>query len=350
MTAEPVIELRSDTFTEPTEAMRAAMAAAPVGDDGYREDPTVRALEDLAAERLGKHAACLMPSGTMANLCAVLVAVPPGGTVVLGADADLHLDELRGAERFGAVRYVTVTELADGTLDPALVRAATAGPPDLVCAENTHNRRSGSAWGTEPLHTLRRLGAPVHLDGARLFNAEAALGIPAADLAAAADTVQVCLSKGLSAPVGSILAGTAETIEAARQVRRALGGGMRQAGVLAAAGIVALREMTGRLADDHDTAALLAGLLAEIPGVTVDRATTPTNIVMITLAGADAPTVARAARDRGVYVTAFTPHRLRAVTHRGVDRPGAERAARVLGEVIRRPATRRRRAPAASGA
>jgi threonine aldolase len=336
------VEMRSDTFTQPTPAMLRAMAAAPVGDDGYREDPTVRRLEELAAGMLGKPAACLVPSGTMANLCAVLAAVPRGGRVVLGENSDLYVDELRGGELLGGVRYVPVAESADATIEAATVTARlrrSRAAPALICVENTHNRRSGSAYPAAALTPVaalaRRLGADLHLDGARLFNAAVALGVPVAELAAPAGTVQVCLAKGLSAPVGAVIAGSVERIDRCRHVRRLLGGQMRQAGVIAAAGVVALTEMVDRLAEDHAVAARLAGRLAEVPGVSVDQPPVRTNIVMITLHGADARAVAERARQDGVRVVAFAADRIRAVTHRGVTAAGADRAADVLAAAVR---------------
>jgi threonine aldolase len=333
--SEPVVELRSDTFTMPTPGMLRAMAAAPLGDDGHREDPTVRALEELAAGLLGKPAACLVPSGVMANLCAVLSAAPRGARVVLGENSDLYVDELRGGEVLGGVRYLPVTEAADGSLDAAAVEARLRRlrtAPALICVENTHNRRSGAAYPAKALAPVvalaRRLGSAVHLDGARLFNAAVALGVSAAELADPADTVQICLSKGLSAPVGSILAGPVERIDRCRHVRKLLGGTMRQAGVVAAAGTVALREMVDRLADDHAVAARLADRLDEIPGVEVDRPAVRTNIVMFTVA--DARAVAERAAGKGVRLVAFAPDRIRAVTHRGVSAADADRAAAVV--------------------
>lgn len=265
-----MIELRSDTFTLPTPAMRQAMVTAPLGDDVYGEDPTVGRLERLAADRLGKEAACLLPSGTMANLTALLAHCPRGSTAVVGDESDIYLYEAAGASVVGGIGYVPLPNQADGTLAPADLAAAFPEDPDdpqfalpaVVCLETPQNRCGGVALPLDYLPEVADLaharGAALHLDGARVFNAAVALGVPVDRVAQPADSVQFCLSKGLSAPIGSMVAGGAGFVGRVRRLRKMLGGGMRQAGVVAAAGIVALEEMVDRLAEDHAHARRLA--------------------------------------------------------------------------------------------
>jgi len=253
------------TFTLPTKQMLQAMQAAELGDDVYAEDPTVRELERLAAELLGKQAACFMPSGTMCNLTAILSHCERGANVIVGEESDIFVDEAGGASVCGGVMYHAVPHRADGGLDLAAVREAfPADPADpqfalpaLLCLENPQNQCGGKILPMSYLRSVAELARqqriPVHLDGARIFNAALGLGVPVEEIAAQADSVQFCLSKGLGAPVGSLLTGTVEFIGRARRLRKMLGGGMRQAGVLAAAGIVALRQRA-RLAEDHRTA------------------------------------------------------------------------------------------------
>ncbi|MFB4285873.1 MULTISPECIES: low-specificity L-threonine aldolase [unclassified Nonomuraea] len=343
-----MIELRSDTFTTPTEQMRAAMASAPVGDDVYGEDPTVRRLEELAAERVGKPAACLMPSGTMANLSAIMSWAPRGSKIIVDAESDIYLYEAGGASVCAGVAYAPVRSDAAGRMSLADVAAEFPDDPEdpqfarpaLLCLENTHNRSGGTALPLDHLAELRHLarerGLPVHLDGARVFNAALALGVGAADVAAHCDSLQFCLSKGLSAPVGSMLAGPAEFIARARFARKLLGGGMRQAGVVAAAGIVALETMVARLADDHANAARLARGLAAIPGVEV-VGRPATNIVMFRVSGADQghASFLRAARAGGVAMAELGHGRVRAVTHADVSADDIDRALTIISRTVR---------------
>jgi threonine aldolase len=322
-----VVDLRSDTVTQPTDAMREAMARAEVGDDVYGEDPTVNALEALAAARTGKTAAVFMPTATMVNAVAVLSQTQKGDEVIVEADAHLYNMEAGGLGALaGTIPRPIPTER--GVITAAQLEAALR-PPDphhaparLVSLENTHNRHGGTVATPEETDDLgaaaHRAGLRFHLDGARLFNAAVALGVPAARLAAAADTVTLCLSKGLSAPAGALLCGDAEVIAVARRFRKMLGGGMRQAGVLAAAGIVALEQMVDRLADDHRTARALAEALATVDGVVVDLDRVQTNIVRCAVPGRDARQVAVRLRDLGVRVSVLGPTRLRLVTHRHV--------------------------------
>lgn len=283
-----VIDLRSDTVTEPTDAMREAMARAVVGDDVFGEDPTVRALETLAAEMIGKEAAVFVPSGTMANLVAVLTHTQRGDEVLLEAEAHLYYSEVGSISAVAGVLPKTIVGVA-GYIAPGQVRAAVRpanihNPPSrLLCLENTHNRAGGMPFGPAEIDVVcatgHELGLAVHLDGARIFNAAVALGVVPSALTRSVDSVMFCVSKGLSAPVGSLLAGSGEFITQARRFRKMLGGGMRQAGVLAAAGVVALRTMVSRLAEDHQNAQRLAKGLAKIPGFQIDLERVRTNMV-----------------------------------------------------------------------
>lgn len=271
------IDLRSDTVTMPTEEMRKAMAEAEVGDDVYEDDPTVNRLQELAAEMVGKEAALFVPSGTFGNQLCVLTHTRRGDEVILGEDCHIVLHEVGGAAVIAGVQLRTLKS-NNGMLDPADVEAAIRPGDDihyphtgLICVENAHGL--GTAIPVNNLQAIKKIGEehgiPVHMDGARIFNAAVALGVDAKEIAACADSVQFCLSKGLAAPVGSLVAGTKEFIEIARKNRKLMGGGMRQAGILAAAGIIALEKMTKRLHIDHENSAYLADQLSRIPGVNV---------------------------------------------------------------------------------
>ncbi|MCS7172118.1 MAG: beta-eliminating lyase-related protein [Armatimonadetes bacterium] len=322
-----VVDLRSDTVTQPTERMREAMARARVGDDVYGEDPTVRALEELAAERMGKEAALFCASGTMANLVALLTHAQRGDTVLCEAAAHLYVYEGEGlcALAGGLLRPIPGER---GWIPPEILEAALhppgprLSPPRLLCLENTHNRAGGVAIPPDRIAATaaaaRRMGLAVHLDGARIFNAAVALGVPARVLAEPVDSVMFSLSKGLSAPVGSVLCGSKPFIERARRWRQIVGGGMRQAGVLAAAGIVALEEMVDRLAEDHRLAKALARGLARIPGVVVEPDQVDTNIVLVRVDGDAHGLVARLA-EQGVLCFAVSPSEIRLVTHRHIS-------------------------------
>ncbi len=329
---EPV-DLRSDTFTHPTAAMRQAMFEAEVGDDVFMEDPTVRRLERMAAEAMGKEAALFVASGTMGNLVAVLTQTQRGDRVVVGDEAHIYYYEGDGERRLAGVELVPIANDAQGRLDPALVQEAleAAGPPaTLVCLENTHNRCGGGVLTAAETAAVADVahshGARVHLDGARIFNAAVALGVPAAELVAPVDTVSFCFSKGLSAPVGSILNGRADTIAEARQVRRMVGGAMRQVGVIAAAGIVALETMVERLAQDHENARILAEGLATLPGTMLDPASVRTNIIAFDLEVWEPQEFLAALKAAGVLAVPFGPHRIRMVTHNDVSREDIEKA------------------------
>ncbi|MCC7020724.1 MAG: low-specificity L-threonine aldolase [Ardenticatenales bacterium] len=332
------VDLRSDTLTRPTPAMRAAMAAAEVGDDVFGEDPTVNRLERQAAETMGKAAGLFVPSGTMGNLAAVLAHCGRGDEAIVGDEAHTFYYEAGGMAALGGIQPRTLPNRPDGTLDITAVEAAVRAPnihfpvTRLICLENTHNRCGGAVLDAAYMRSVRAVadahGLPVHLDGARIFNAAVALGVPAATLAADADSVTFCLSKGLAAPVGSVLCGTAAFIDAARRARKQLGGGMRQAGVLAAAGLVALDTMVDRLADDHENARRLTEGLAGMRGVTPAPDAGRTNIVVAALdrddIGVDGLVERMAAE--GVRFFGVGGNRFRLVTHWEVSADDVERA------------------------
>ncbi len=328
------VDLRSDTVTTPTPAMRRAMAEAEVGDDVYGEDPTVNRLEELAAARVGKEAALYVPSGTMGNQIALRVLARAGTEVLCAARAHIRQYEAAAAARNAGVQVRPLHD-REGTFEPEAVAAACEGPAhhlpplSLVAIENTHMPAGGVPWpptGVEAVAAAaRRHGLTVHCDGARLFNAAVALGVGAAALAAPVDTVMFCLSKGLSAPVGSMLAGSADVIAVAREERARLGGGMRQAGVIAAAGIVALTGMVDRLAEDHARARRLAEALAErFPG-SVDPAVVQTNIVCLAAAALPASFLDDLAA-HGVRGGTIDQSTVRLVTHKDVDDGDLDRA------------------------
>jgi threonine aldolase len=342
------IDLRSDTVTLPTPAMRQAMAEAQVGDDVYGEDPTVNRLQDMAAGMLGKEAALFVPSGTMGNLAAILAHCTRGDEVILGNQAHTFLFEAGGISALGGVHSCQLLNRSDGTLDlEDIRRAIRADDPHqpitrLVSLENTHNRCGGVALSVEYTQSVgdlcRQHGILLHIDGARLFNAAAALGVPASALAGPADSVTFCLSKGLCAPVGSLICGSHDFIRRAHRVRKQLGGGMRQAGILAAAGIVALESMPACLADDHARARRLAKQLAAIPGLVLDPGTPQTNMIFMSLSATVSDLDAQAVADRllkkGVKVGAVGSRRFRLVTHYWIDEVAVDRAAAAFSEVL----------------
>lgn len=324
------IDLRSDTITLPTEEMRQAMYQAEVGDDVFGEDPTVNRLEELAAQIMGKEAALFTPSGTMTNLIAVLTHTRPGDEILLGSESHMLWYEVGGASALGGVVMRTVPSEEDGRMDPDIVehaiRTKNVHFPQtaLLCLENTNNRCGGTVLTLEYTATIAQLahqnGLQVHLDGARIFNAAVALGVPASDLTGPVDSVCFCVSKGLSAPVGSLICGSREFVEKARKWRKMLGGGMRQAGVIAAAGIVAIQKMVNRLAEDHTTAHRLADGLAGIPGISIRPEKVQTNIVNFesppTMTG---PEFIQRMTAQGVRVVNRGGRMVRAVTHRMVS-------------------------------
>jgi threonine aldolase len=332
------IDLRSDTVTQPTAAMRLAMADAEVGDDVYREDPTVRRLEERAAELTGKPAALFVPSGTMSNQIALLCHARPGDEVIVGRGAHVAYYESGAGAALAGVQFVEVGEgglFDEDAMSRAVKPAAYYHPRTrLVALENTHNRAGGRVFPQPAVVGVaaqaRRHGLSVHLDGARIWNASVASGLEVAELCAPADTVSVCFSKGLGAPVGSALCGTAEVVLAALRFRKMLGGGMRQAGVLAAAALYALDHHRERLRDDHTHARRLHELLGDVSGVAPHAP--ETNIVNIDTV-APAARLSELAARRGVLVSPSGEHRLRAVTHLDVGRDDIERAAEILRAV-----------------
>jgi len=335
------IDLRSDTVTRPTPEMRAAMAAAEVGDDVYGEDPTVARLEQRAAALLGMEAALYVPSGTMGNAIAIRVLTGRGDEVLVERRSHVVRYELSGMSVISGV-MPRMVDAAGGHLTAEHVRAAVAprayykSDVSLVVLENTHNLAGGTVQGLAEQRAViaaaRECGFRVHLDGARLWNAAVALGVAPAALTAGVDTVMTCLSKGLCAPVGSRVASSRERIEEARRVRKLLGGGMRQAGVVAAAGLVALETLVPRLAEDHANARLLGEALARARGVRL--APVETNIVVGVLEGRSASDAVAALRERGVLAIAMDARTLRLTTHRDVSRQDCERAAELIAATL----------------
>ena len=339
------IDLRSDTVTKPTPAMWAAMASAEVGDDVYGEDPTVNRLQARAAEIFGREAAIFVPTGTMGNQIAIRLHTQHGQEVICEARSHVVDWEMAMIAAFSGCQVRTVHadrgiltwELIKTAIFPKIYYRAQAR---LITLENTHNRGGGTVTPMEVLEEVwagaKDAGLPVHLDGARVFHAATYLGLPVAEITREFDTVMFCLSKGLCAPVGSMLVGSREVIERARIYRKALGGGMRQAGVLAAAGLIALEEMPKRLAEDHANARLLAERLAELPQVAIDLGSVQTNIVIFALKGGGHDALVARLRTRGLILGTMGPTGIRLVTHHDVSRADCERAADILAEEIRK--------------
>ncbi len=342
-----LIDMRSDTVTQPTPAMRTAMAAAEVGDDVFGDDPTVNRLQEMAAAMTGKQSALFVPSGTMANLVAVLTHCARGVEAILGSKSHMYLNEVGGLAAVAGVQACTVPNEPDGTLRlediEASIRDEDVHHPRtrLVCLENTQNICGGvplpPAYVREVADLAHGRGLKLHIDGARLFNAAVALGVGAADLAGPADSVMFCLSKGLSAPLGSVLCGPADFIQEAQRNRKMLGGGMRQVGVVASAGIVALESMVERLEDDHANARLLAAGLRDIPQVELDTPEPATNMVYLRL-GPKAPCgpveLARRVRSHGLVLELDPNPRMRLVTHYWVDAADVRKALSVLRDAL----------------
>lgn len=332
------IDLRSDTVTLPTQAMREAMYRAEVGDDVYGEDPTINRLQELAAELTGKEAAIFVPSGSMGNVAAMLTHAGRGRAVIVGDESHVYHYEGGGASTLGGSPMYVVPTHASGMLDLERLQTAIAGDDDphvaataLICIENTHNRCGGTVLNVEQIELITSLaharGVAVHMDGARIFNAATALNTPVARLAQSVDSLMFCLSKGLSAPVGSMLVGSSEFIRRAHRVRKLLGGGMRQAGILAAAGIIALEQMTGRLFEDHEHCKQLAYGLADFPQVQIDPERVVTNILLFTLQDAqqrqrteaETQRFIQRAEQEGVLLSPMGEGKIRAVTHYGIE-------------------------------
>ena len=340
------VDLRSDTVTKPTLAMREVMARAEVGDDVYGEDPTVLALEERAASELGCEAALFVPSGTMANQLAIHVHCRPGEEVLVGAGAHSLIYETGAGP---ALSGVQITPLGRSVYSAEEARSAYHddmnvhnSPTRLLMVENTHNRAGGVVFPLEELRRIREFtrskGLALHMDGARLFNAVVATGIPASVWAAEVDSVSFCLSKGLGCPVGSLLLGSRDFIRHARRARKRFGGGLRQAGFLAAAGLYALDHHVQRLADDHTRALKLAQGWGSLPGLMPDPLP-PTNILylQITTPGLDAPTLVARLKSRGILTNVVTPHQLRAVTHLDVDDAGIHHAIDAMSQCLATP-------------
>jgi len=341
-----IVDLRSDTVTKPTPKMREAMMRAEVGDDCYGEDATVNELERLAAEKVGKEAAVYVPTGTMGNTASIIAHTYPGDNIIMDIECHIYYYERGNMASLCGVMPV-VMDSDDGCPDPDKVeqylqRDVTRFPKtSLVCLENTHNRRGGRTISIERMKAIREVTAkydrPVHLDGARIFNAAHALGVEAREIASYVDSVMFCLSKGLSAPVGSMIAGSAEFIQKARIARKRLGGAMRQAGVLAAAGIVALTEMVDRLVEDHENAKILAEGLAQIEALELNPEKVETNIVIfdtkpLRLTAAE---FAERAIKRGVKVSLYGPTTVRLVTNKDVSREDTLYAVDALVDVMK---------------
>ena len=341
------VDLRSDTVSHPSPEMRKAMYEAELGDDVYGDDPTTNALEARAAEMLGKEAAVIVSSGTQSNLVALLAQAGRGDTVLLGTKSHILNAEAGGASALGGIVLMPIQTDERGTMDPDAIRAAAKprdhhkAPVKLLCVENTQNMAGGTAISPEEIKTMadagREHGLRVHMDGARIFNAAVALETPAAALVAEADTIGFCLSKGLACPIGSVLCGDAEVIEEARRWRKMLGGSMRQVGVIAAAGIVALDTMIDRLADDHANARKLGSALAEMRGIEIDLATVETNIVRFGVPAHRGNEIAARLKDEGVLINGGDSD-LRMVPHYGIDSEDVDIAInameRVMAEVV----------------
>jgi threonine aldolase len=340
-----MIDLRSDTVTRPTPQMRRAMAEAEVGDDVYREDPTVNRLEKRAAEIMGKEAGLFVPTGTMGNTIAVKMHTEHGQEVICDSRAHLLDWELSMLAWFSGC-LIRAVPSSDGILHWKDIEAAIrptsshCAPTSLIEIENTHNMAGGAVYPMDVFEDIcanaHQRGLKVHLDGARIFNAACHLNRPVRDLASKADSVMFCLSKGLGAPVGSMLVGTSQAIDRARGYRKRLGGGMRQAGVLAAAGLIALEEMPHRLGEDHANARFLAGELAKLPGIQIDPARVQTNIVIfdITATGLATTDLTTALKPRGVLMNGINPRQMRAVTHFDVSRQQCASAIEAISEVL----------------
>ena len=328
------VDLRSDTVTLPTLEMLEAMKSAELGDDVYGEDPTVNRLEELAAEKMGKEAALLTTSGTQANLVSVLCQTRRGDEVILERDAHLYYYEVGAFAILGGI-IPRLVKGNMGVMSPVDIEAALRPsnvhfpPTSLVCIENTHNRAGGAMWTpsqTKAVYDFAKgRGLNVHLDGARIFNAAVAQNLDPREFTRNADTLMFCLSKGLSAPIGSLAVGNHDFIDRARKCRKMLGGGMRQAGVIAAAGIIAIEKMVGRLKDDHVNAKILAGGLAKL-GVSVDPSSVQTNILIYDVSGlgVNADTWVSRMGEYGIKFGAVDGNRVRMVTHRGVEKEDIE--------------------------
>jgi threonine aldolase len=341
------VDLRSDTVTKPTPEMREAMAEAEVGDDVFRDDPTVNKLEALAAEKLGKESAIFVPSGTMGNLLALLVHCQRGDEAIVGNQSHIYLNEAGGMSALGGIQPYPIPNQKDGTLALqdiiASIRTEDVHHPvtRLICLENTQNVCGGVPLSVEYTRQVGEIAQKnnlsLHIDGARIFNSAVAQNLNVKELATPADSVMFCLSKGLASPIGSMLAGTEKFINRARHLRKMLGGGMRQAGIIAAAGILSLENMTGRLAEDHKRAREIADGLRRIDGIEVDEDSPYTNMIFLNLSkivSLSTHQIAERMEELGVLVDADHPHRFRLVTHYWIDDVGVEKSISAFREVL----------------
>ncbi len=342
-----VIDLRSDTVTRPSEGMRQAMARAEVGDDLLGDDPTVKRLEERSAEVVGKAAALFVPSGTMGNLVTLLTYCGRGDEAIAGDESHILNHEGMGSAALGGISIRAVHNDERGHIDPAQVAStirATWPRTNVVCLENTHNRRGGAAISVSDMNAVADVahaaGVQVHVDGARIFNAAVTLETDAKSLVASADTVDFCFSKGLGAPVGSVVTGPVEFIERARANRRLLGGSMRQTGIVAAGALYALENNIERLADDHANAKRLFAAIAEMPHVIMDPAGVDTNLVFFELDGVDGNEFRARCAEQGVLCTGTSPQRVRMVCHMDVTREDIDAAIPIVASVLKSlPAT-----------
>jgi threonine aldolase len=341
-----VIDLRSDTLTQPTDAMREAIFTTDLGDDVFGEDPSTIRLEEKASELVGKEAALLVSSGTMGNLVSLLAHCSRGDEVILGTEAHIFHYEVGGMAALGGIFPHLVPNQTDGTMNLEDIEGAIRDDnvhfprTRLICLENTHNRCNGNPLSAEYTASVvdlaGRYGLKVHLDGARIFNAAVALNIEASELTRGIDSVSFCLSKGLSAPIGSVLCGAGEFIAEARRIRKVLGGGMRQTGIIAAAGIVALDEMRDRLAEDHANASLFAEEISKVPGIEVDLKNVQTNIVFFDITDnriEDAVFINKL-EEKGIRLLPLGPSHFRIVTHFGITEEDIEKTLQVLKEIM----------------
>ena len=339
-----MIDLRSDTLTNPTQSMRDAMATAEVGDDVFQEDPTVQKLETLSAEIMGKEAALFVPSGCMGNLISLLSQCGRGDEILLGDRSHISLYEVGGVAALGGVHPRPLPNNNDGTISIDLLEKGIrhsdihCPPTRLICLENTHNFCQGSPitpeYMTEVREIANKFGLKIHLDGARIFNAAVALGVPVAKLTEKVDSVMFCLSKGLSAPVGSLVCGSSEFIVKARKARKMVGGGMRQVGHIAAAGLIAITEQVDRLQEDHDNAKFLASQLSDLDGIEVDVTRIKTNIIFFKLTGIDGEVLLNQLEQNQIKILMTDADVFRAVLHREVSKEQVQRVVKTFQSIL----------------
>ena len=339
-----MIDLRSDTLTNPTQSMRDAMATAEVGDDVFQEDPTVQKLETLSAEIMGKEAALFVPSGCMGNLISLLSHCGRGDEILLGDRSHISLYEVGGVSALGGIHPRPLPNNNDGTISIDLLEKGIrhsdihCPPTRLICLENTHNFCQGSPitpeYMTEVREIANKIGLKIHLDGARIFNAAVALGVPVAKLTEKVDSVMFCLSKGLSAPVGSLVCGSSEFIVKARKARKMVGGGMRQVGHIAAAGLIAINEQVDRLQEDHDNAKFLASQLSDLDGIEVDVTRIKTNIIFFKLTGIDGEVLLNKLEQNQIKILMTDADVFRAVLHREVSKEQVQTVVKTFQSIL----------------